>query len=149
MKNKVHKILILKLRKGDDILPPQMLFETLKNTFPSIEVDFATYPEYVNLLPQARKLRIYDKTPKESNFFKRLFNELKFLFFIKKEKYKAAIVTSPSDKGIILAKYAKIKQIVGFRSNDKKIDAAVTHKISLDENIKIENIIEVLSLLKL
>ena len=69
--------------------------------------------------------------------------------YIKKEKYKAVIVTSPSDKGIILAKYAKIKQIVGFRSNDKKIDAAVTHKISLDENIKIENIIEILSLLKL
>jgi len=47
---------------------------------------------------------------------------------IKKQKYDIAVQTTTGDRGIIVAKYAKIKTIVGFEGKNKTVNKMITHK---------------------
>ena len=131
MNNKQFKILVMKFRNIGDVLLTTPLIENLRYYYPDAVIDFALNKECSAMIegnPNIRKIHAYDRSIKQQNFFKRLINEIKFIHAIKKEKYDMAIQTTTGDRGIIIAKYAKIKQIVGFEGKNKALNLLITHK---------------------
>ncbi|AQW84937.1 heptosyltransferase III [Campylobacter pinnipediorum subsp. pinnipediorum] len=128
------KILVMKFRNIGDVLLTTPLLSNLKHHFPDAQIDFALNKGCEAVIqdnPNINKIHIYDRQAARSNgIFKRILTELRFIKAIKKEKYDIAIQTTTGDRGIIIAKYAKIKKIIGFEGKNKAINKLITHKVS-------------------
>lgn len=131
------KILIIKFRNIGDVLLTTPLIDNLRHHYPDAVIDFALNSGTEAMItdnPNVRKIHIYDRSARKNGLFKRIVTELKFINAIKKEKYDIAIQTTTGDRGIIIAKYAKIKTIVGFCGKNKTINKFITHKVpKIDE----------------
>lgn len=149
MKNKKNKILIMNIGSTENIMRFNFITNLIKEINPQIDICLATGENNKYNNESILKTHIYPIINKQDIFVKRLFAELKFIFSIKKEKYKIAIVINQSNKNIIIAKYAKIKNIIGYKTNNKKINNLITHKILPNSDKSIENqIIEALKCVK-
>ncbi|WP_069637672.1 putative lipopolysaccharide heptosyltransferase III [Campylobacter pinnipediorum] len=145
------KILVMKFRNIGDVLLTTPLLSNLKHHFPDTQIDFALNKGCEAVLqdnPNINKIHIYDRQAAKSNgIFKRILTELRFIKAIKKEKYDIAIQTTTGDRGIIIAKYAKIKKIIGFEGKNKAINKLITDKVlkskwnthTIDRNLEILN----------
>jgi putative lipopolysaccharide heptosyltransferase III len=132
MKDKKIKILVMKFRNIGDVLLTTPLIENLRRVYPDAQIDFALNKGTEAMIegnPNIQNIHVYDRANiKEVGFFKRLWRELKFIRAIKKQKYDIAVQTTTGDRGIIVAKYAKIKTIVGFEGKNKTVNKIITHK---------------------
>ena len=132
MKDKKIKILVMKFRHIGDVLLTTPLIENLRRIYPDAQIDFALNKGTEAMIegnPNIQNIHIYDRANiKGVGFFKRLWRELKFIRAIKKQKYDIAVQTTTGDRGIIVAKYAKIKTIVGFEGKNKAVNKIITHK---------------------
>ncbi|OPA71622.1 putative lipopolysaccharide heptosyltransferase III [Campylobacter pinnipediorum subsp. caledonicus] len=127
------KILVMKFRNIGDVLLTTPLISNLRHHFPNSQIDFALNKgceAMINQNPNINQVHIYDREfARSGGIFRRIKTELKFISKIKKQKYDIAIQTTSGDRGIIIAKYAKIKKIVGFEGNNKTINKFITHKV--------------------
>ncbi|MGP1485909.1 MAG: glycosyltransferase family 9 protein, partial [Campylobacter sp.] len=115
-----------------DVLLTTPLIENLHHFYPDATIDFALNKECSAMIqgnPNVRKIHEYDRSARQNGFFKRLIAEIKLIHAIKKEKYDIAIQTTTGDRGVIIAKYAKIKQIIGFEGKNEVINRFLTHKV--------------------
>ena len=132
MKDKKIKILVMKFRNIGDVLLTTPLVENLRRIYPDAQIDFALNKGTEAMIegnPNVQNIHVYDRANiKEVGFFKRLWRELKFIRAIKKQKYDIAVQTTTGDRGIIVAKYAKIKTIVGCEGKNKAVNKIITHK---------------------
>ncbi|AQW86534.1 heptosyltransferase III [Campylobacter pinnipediorum subsp. caledonicus] len=143
------KILVMKFRNIGDVLLTTPLLSNLKHHFPDAQIDFALNKGCEAVLqdnPNINKIHIYDRQAAKNNgIFKRILTELRFIKAIKKEKYDIAIQTTTGDRGIIIAKYAKIKKIISFEGKNKAINKLITDKVlkskwdthTIDRNLEI------------
>lgn len=129
------KILVIKFRHIGDVLLTTPLLDALRQNYPDATIDFACNKGTESMLelnPNINKIHVYDREKaKTGNFFERLFVEFKFIRSIKKEKYDIAIQTTSGDRGVIIAKYAKIKRIVAFLGKNKAVKKMITDPIIL------------------
>ncbi|EJP74653.1 MULTISPECIES: putative lipopolysaccharide heptosyltransferase III [Campylobacter] len=127
------KILVMKFRNIGDVLLTTPLLENLRHYFPDAIIDFALNKGTEAMIegnPNVRKIHIYDRAlARSGGLWWRIMTEFKFIRMIKNEKYDIAIQTTTGDRGIIIAKYAKIKTIVGFDSKNKAVSKFITHKV--------------------
>lgn len=130
----------MKFRNIGDVLLTTPLLANLRHHFPDADIDFALNKGCEAMIegnPNVRKIHIYDR-PKvqSSSFFKKVITELKYIHAIKKEKYDIAIQTTTGDRGIIIAKYAKIKKIVGYEGKNKTLNKLITHQVPKADTLK-------------
>ena len=132
------KILVMKFRNIGDVLLTTPLIENLHHFYPGATIDFALNrgcEAMIEKNPFVNKIHIYDRDCRKKGFLKRLIEEIKLIRAIKKEKYDIAIQTTTGDRGIIIAKYAKIKKIVGFLGDNKALNKFITYPADKGENI--------------
>ncbi|CAD7288755.1 hypothetical protein [Campylobacter suis] len=128
----MKKILITTFRplKKEELI---YLLELLNTNFNPLQIGIATIEQNeqicTQIAPNATLHIAWDENSSQK-FHKRVFNEVKTIFRIKKQKYDIAVQLCGSKRGIIIPKYAKIKTIVGFETKDKKINKLITHKIT-------------------
>lgn len=127
------KILIIKFRNIGDVLLATPLIENLKYHYPDARIDFACNDGTQMVLKgneNIGKIHVYERERlRKKGILGRIWGELKFLLAIKKEKYDLVLQTTTGDRGVILAKYARAKKIIGFKSKNASINAMMTHFI--------------------
>lgn len=127
------KILIIKFRNIGDVLLSTPLIENLKIKYPDAKIGFALNKGCEAMItqnPNVSKIHIYDRNKlKKMSFLKRLFSEIGFAKEIKKEKYDIAINLTSGDRGILIAKFANIKKIIGIKGKNKFISKFITDEI--------------------
>ncbi|WP_172127522.1 putative lipopolysaccharide heptosyltransferase III [Campylobacter sp. RM16192] len=132
-KKKKFKILVMKFRNIGDVLLTTPLIANLKHHFPEAQIDFALNKgceAMIEANPNIDNVYVYDREiVKNEGFLKKLWLELKFIHSIKKQKYDIAVQTTTGDRGIIIAKYAKAKKIIGFEGKNKTINKFITLKV--------------------
>lgn len=135
---KQDKILIIKFHK-EELLGLEKVIEIVKSHFSNPIIHLATNLNQTLENTSFEQIHYYQILNKDDKFLKRLFSELKFIFGLKKQKYKLAIIASPSEKSAILAKYAKIKTIIGYETQNRNIDEILNYKIEIADKNDIES----------
>ncbi|QCD53306.1 putative lipopolysaccharide heptosyltransferase III [Campylobacter sp. RM16192] len=134
------KILIMKFRHIGDVLLTTPILTNLRHYFPDAIIDFALNKGCEAMIegnPNIRKIHIYDRQKvQNSSFLKKIITELRYANTIKKENYDIAIQTTEGDRGIIIAKYAKIKRIVGYEGKNKILNRLITDIVPMSKNPK-------------
>ena len=107
------KILIIHTAFIGDIVLSTPLIQKLKDLYPKSEIDYLTLPTNQSVLynnPNLNEVILYDKKGKD----KGIKGFLKILKILKQKKYDYAVIPHRFIKSILLAKLAKIPDIVGF-----------------------------------
>ena len=107
------KILIIHTAFIGDIVLSTPLIQKLKDLYPKSEIDYLTLPTNQSVLynnPNLNEIILYDKKGKD----KGIKGFLKILKILKQKKYDYAVIPHRFIKSILLAKLAKIPDIVGF-----------------------------------
>ena len=107
------KILIIHTAFIGDIVLSTPLIQKLKDLYPKSEIDYLTLPTNQSVLynnPNLNEIILYDKKGKD----KGIKGFLKVLKILKQKKYDYAVIPHRFIKSILLAKLAKIPDIVGF-----------------------------------
>ena len=107
------KILIIHTAFIGDIVLSTPLIQKLKDLYPKSEIDYLTLPTNQSVLynnPNLNEIILYDKKGKD----KGIKGFLKVLKILKQKKYNYAVIPHRFIKSILLAKLAKIPDIVGF-----------------------------------
>jgi len=107
------KILIIHTAFIGDIVLSTPLIQKLKDLYPKSEIDYLTLPTNQSVLynnPNLNEIILYDKKGKD----KGIKGFLKVLKILKQKKYDYAVIPHRFIKSILLAKLAKISDIVGF-----------------------------------
>ncbi|WP_369715929.1 glycosyltransferase family 9 protein [Leptotrichia sp. HSP-536] len=107
------KILIIHTAFIGDIVLSTPLIQKLKDLYPKSEIDYLTLPTNQSILynnPNLNEVILYDKKGKD----KGIKGFLKVLKILKQKKYDYAVIPHRFIKSILLAKLAKIPDIVGF-----------------------------------
>jgi len=107
------KILIIHTAFIGDIVLSTPLIQKLKDLYPKSEIDYLTLPTNQSVLynnPNLNEVILYDKKGKD----KGIKGFLKVLKILKQKKYDYAVIPHRFIKSILLAKLAKIPDIVGF-----------------------------------
>ncbi len=107
------KILIIHTAFIGDIVLSTPLIQKLKDLYPKSEIDYLTLPTNQSVLynnPNLNEIILYDKKGKD----KGIKGFLKVLKILKQKKYDYAVIPHRFIKSILLAKLAKIPNIVGF-----------------------------------
>lgn len=127
------KILIIKFRNIGDVLLSTPLIENLKIKYPDAKIGFALNKGCEAMItqnPNVSKIHIYDRNKlKKMSFLKRIFSEIGFAKEIKKEKYDIAINLTSGDRGILIAKFANIKKIIGIKGKNQLISKFITDEV--------------------
>lgn len=132
-KQKIKKILVIKLRHHGDVLLTSPVIENLKKNIPQAEIDAYIYKETTPMLEgllSINKLILYDKSVKKKNFFKKLLYELSLLLHIRRQKYDLVINLTEGDRGALVALFSKAKYRIGMVSKGKGMlgkDKLFTH----------------------
>ena len=107
------KILIIHTAFIGDIVLSTPLIQKLKDLYPKSEIAYLTLPTNQSVLynnPNLNEIILYDKKGKD----KGIKGFLKVLKILKQKKYDYAVIPHRFIKSILLAKLAKIPDIVGF-----------------------------------
>ena len=107
------KILIIHTAFIGDIVLSTPLIQKLKDLYPKSEIDYLTLPTNQSVLynnPNLNEIILYDKKGKD----KGIKGFLRILKILKQKKYDYAVIPHRFIKSILLAKLAKIPDIVGF-----------------------------------
>ena len=107
------KILIIHTAFIGDIVLSTPLIQKLKDLYPKSEIDYLTLPTNQSVLynnPNLNEIILYDKKGKD----KGVKGFLRILKILKQKKYDYAVIPHRFIKSILLAKLAKIPDIVGF-----------------------------------
>lgn len=107
------KILIIHTAFIGDIVLSTPLIQRLKDMYPESEIDYLTLPSNQSVIsnnPNLNEILLYDKKGKDKGI-KGFFRVLKVL---KQKKYDYAVIPHRFIKSILLAKFSKIPNIVGF-----------------------------------
>ncbi len=118
--NKINpkKILIMKFRNIGDVLLITPLIKNLKLNFPNAIIDVAVNKgceEMVTLNPNINKVIIYDRAKiKKYSPIKRIIEEIKFAFSIRKNSYDMIINTTEGDRGAQLALLSGAEIKIGY-----------------------------------
>ena len=128
------KILVIKFRNIGDVLLTTPLIKNLKLHFPNAQIDFALNcgtEEMITLNPSINKIHIYNREKlKKLPIFKRVLEEIKFAYEIKKEKYDIVINTTRGDRGLLLAIFSGAKKIIGYElRKNKLLNSFITYKL--------------------
>jgi heptosyltransferase-3 len=112
----VQKILVIKLRQLGDVLLTTPVLSALKNRFPNAEVDLYVYTESIPLIKSHLALHQcigYDRAWKKLPLLKRLIQEAKVLWKLRKRGYDLVINLTEGDRGAIAAQISKAPIRVG------------------------------------
>ena len=107
------KILIIHTAFIGDIVLSTPLIQRLKYMYPNSKIDYLTLPtnqSVINNNPNLHEILLYDKKEKD----KGIKGFLRVLKILKQKKYDYAVIPHRFIKSILLAKLAKIPDIVGF-----------------------------------
>ena len=107
------KILVIHTAFIGDIVLSTPLIQRLKDMYPESEIDYLTLPANQSVLsnnPNLHEILLYDKKGKD----KGIKGFLRVLNILKQKKYDYAVIPHRFIKSILLAKFAKIPNIVGF-----------------------------------
>ena len=107
------KILIIHTAFIGDIVLSTPLIQKLKDLYPKSEIDYLTLPTNQSVLynnPNLNEIILYDKKGQD----KGIKGFLRVLKILKQKKYDYAVIPHRFIKSILLAKLAKIPNIVGF-----------------------------------
>ena len=107
------KILIIHTAFIGDIVLSTPLIQRLKYMYPNSKIDYLTLPtnqSVINNNPNLHEILLYDKKGKD----KGIKGFLRVLKILKQKKYDYAVIPHRFIKSILLAKLAKIPNIVGF-----------------------------------
>lgn len=114
---KVKKILVVKMRHHGDVLLTSPVFSNLKTAIPSAQVDAFIYKDTLPMLeghPAISQFFLYDRGWKKKSFFKKIQEEIKILYAIRKQKYDLVINLTEGDRGAIVAFVSGATIRVGF-----------------------------------
>lgn len=126
------KILVMKFRNIGDVLLTTPLLANLKMHYPEARIDFALNKGCEAMIlgnPNVSKVHIYDRNLAKGGVLNKIRTEFAFANQIRREKYDLAIQTTSGDRGILIAKYAKIPKIASFFGKNQLINKLITHKI--------------------
>ena len=107
------KILIIHTAFIGDIVLSTPLIQRLKDMYPNSKIDYLTLPtnqSVINNNPNLHEILLYDKKGKDRG----IKGFLRVLKILKQKKYDYAVIPHRFIKSILLAKLAKIPNIVGF-----------------------------------
>ena len=107
------KILIIHTAFIGDIVLSTPLIQRLKDMYPESEIDYLTLPTNKSVIsnnPNLNEIILYDKKGQD----KGIKGFLRVLKILKQKKYDYAVIPHRFIKSILLAKLAKIPNIVGF-----------------------------------
>ena len=107
------KILVIHTAFIGDIVLSTPLIQRLKDMYPESEIDYLTLPANQSVLsnnPNLHEILLYDKKGKDRG----IKGFLRVLKILKQKKYDYAVIPHRFIKSILLAKLAKIPNIVGF-----------------------------------
>ena len=107
------KILVIHTAFIGDIVLSTPLIQRLKDMYPESEIDYLTLPSNQSVIsnnPNLNEILLYDKKGKD----KGIKGFLRVLKILKQKKYDYAVIPHRFIKSILLAKLAKIPNIVGF-----------------------------------
>jgi len=106
-------ILIIHTAFIGDIVLSTPLIQRLKDMYPESEIDYLTLPTNKSVIsnnPNLNEIILYDKKGQD----KGIKGFLRVLKILKQKKYDYAVIPHRFIKSILLAKLAKIPNIVGF-----------------------------------
>ena len=137
------KILIIHTAFIGDIVLSTPLIQKLKDLYPKSEIDYLTLPTNQSVLynnPNLNEVILYDKKGKD----KGIKGFLKVLKILKQKKYDYAVIPHRFIKSILLAKLAKIPDIVGFdvATGSSLLDKKVHYDMKKHEVERLLNLIE-------
>ena len=107
------KILVIHTAFIGDIVLSTPLIQELKDIYPKSEIDYLTLPTNKSVIsnnPNLNEIILYDKKGQD----KGIKGFLRVLKILKQKKYDYAVIPHRFIKSILLAKLAKIPNIVGF-----------------------------------
>ena len=137
------KILIIHTAFIGDIVLSTPLIQKLKDLYPKSEIDYLTLPTNQSVLynnPNLNEVILYDKKGKD----KGIKGFLKVLKILKQKKYDYAVIPHRFIKSILLAKLAKIPDIVGFdvATGSSLLDKKVHYDMKKHEVKRLLNLVE-------
>ena len=137
------KILIIHTAFIGDIVLSTPLIQKLKDLYPKSEIDYLTLPTNQSVLynnPNLNEVILYDKKGKD----KGIKGFLKVLKILKQKKYDYAVIPHRFIKSILLAKLAKIPDIVGFdvATGSSLLDKKVHYDMKKHEVERLLNLVE-------
>ena len=137
------KILIIHTAFIGDIVLSTPLIQKLKDLYPKSEIDYLTLPTNQSVLynnPNLNEVILYDKKGKD----KGIKGFLKILKILKQKKYDYAVIPHRFIKSILLAKLAKIPDIVGFdvATGSSLLDKKVHYDMKKHEVERLLNLVE-------
>ena len=137
------KILIIHTAFIGDIVLSTPLIQKLKDLYPKSEIDYLTLPTNQSVLynnPNLNEIILYDKKGKD----KGIKGFLKVLKILKQKKYDYAVIPHRFIKSILLAKLAKISDIVGFdvATGSSLLDKKVHYDMKKHEVERLLNLVE-------
>ena len=137
------KILIIHTAFIGDIVLSTPLIQKLKDLYPKSEIDYLTLPTNQSVLynnPNLNEIILYDKKGKD----KGIKGFLKVLKILKQKKYDYAVIPHRFIKSILLAKLAKIPDIVGFdvATGSFFLDKKVHYDMKKHEVERLLNLVE-------
>ena len=137
------KILIIHTAFIGDIVLSTPLIQKLKDLYPKSKIDYLTLPTNQSVLynnPNLNEIILYDKKEKD----KGIKGFLKVLKILKQKKYDYAVIPHRFIKSILLAKLAKIPDIVGFdvATGSSLLDKKVHYDMKKHEVERLLNLVE-------
>jgi heptosyltransferase-2 len=125
------KALIIQKKKMGDVLTSTVIFEALKNKFPSIELDYLIYPNaepVVRNNPFIDNLILLDQKTKEN-----IIKYIRFIFYIRSKKYDLIVDAYGKPNSIIIGIFSGAKTKISF----KKIYTQFFYTHTIDRNINL------------
>lgn len=137
------KILIIHTAFIGDIVLSTPLIQKLKDLYPKSKIDYLTLPTNQSVLynnPNLNEIILYDKKGKD----KGIKGFLRILKILKQKKYDYAVIPHRFIKSILLAKLAKISDIVGFdvATGSSLLDKKVHYDMKKHEVERLLNLVE-------
>ena len=137
------KILIIHTAFIGDIVLSTPLIQKLKDLYPKSEIDYLTLTTNQSVLynnPNLNEIILYDKKGKD----KGIKGFLRILKILKQKKYDYAVIPHRFIKSILLAKLAKIPDIVGFdvATGSSLLDKKVHYDMKKHEVERLLNLVE-------
>lgn len=125
------KILLLKYRNIGDVLLITPLIENLKSYYSEAIIDVSVNKgteEMLSLNPNINRIVIYDREDFLSlSKFNKIWREIKFFRFFRKEKYDIVINLTRGDRGNLIALISKSPIRIGYSNDNWILRNAITH----------------------
>jgi len=128
------KILILKFRNIGDVLLITPLLSNLKLCYPDARIDIGVNKNTDSMLTlnnNVDNIIVYDREGiKALSLFKKIWKEVKFSFFFRKENYDIVISLTEGDRGAQIAWLSGASIRIGYSNSNRILKNAFTHYLS-------------------